>query len=120
MSKKTVLTREAILAASDLPQTQVEVPEWGGVVTVQCLSGTDLAAWQDSQGEGIKTGSDGIKVMVSLIIRCALDADGNRLFTDAHTDALMAKGMTAFRRVFRAALKVNALTRGEVEVLEKN
>ena len=120
MGKKTVLTREAILAASDLPQTQVEVPEWGGVVTVTCLSGTDLAAWQDEQGEGIKTGTEGLKVMASLIILCTVDGQGNCLFSDTDADALMAKGMTAFRRVFRAALKVNALTRGEVEVLEKN
>lgn len=120
MGKKTLLTRDAILAASDLPQTQVEVPEWGGVVTVACLSGKDLAAWQDEQGEGIKTGTDGLRVMASLIIRCTVDMDGNRLFTDAHADALMAKGTAALRRVFTAALKVNALTRDEVEVLEKN
>ena len=120
MGSKTALTREAILAVSDLPQVEIKVPEWGGMVIVTCLSGKDLAAWQDLHGEGIKTGTEGLKVMTSLIVRCVVDDKGERLFSDADVDALMAKGAKILSRVFNAALKVNAVTRAEVEVLEKN
>jgi len=42
------LTKDQILMADDLASEEVEVPEWGGKVLVQELSGTDANAYQMS------------------------------------------------------------------------
>ena len=43
-----ILTKEAILAADDLPRETVLVPEWGGDVYVRTMSGTDRDAFESS------------------------------------------------------------------------
>jgi len=55
MSK--VLTREEILAATDLPREEVEVPEWGGSVIVQGVSVEQgMALMKEMQIEGGEPG----------------------------------------------------------------
>ena len=36
-----MLTREQILGLSDLPREEVRIPEWGGVVFVRALTGSE-------------------------------------------------------------------------------
>ncbi len=43
-----ILTKEAILAADDLPRETVLMPEWGGDVYVRTMSGTDRDAFESS------------------------------------------------------------------------
>ena len=43
-----ILSKEAILAADDLPREKVNVPEWGGEVLVRTMSGTDRDAFEAS------------------------------------------------------------------------
>ena len=40
-----ILSKDAILAADDLPRETVHVPEWGGDVYVRTMSGTDRDAF---------------------------------------------------------------------------
>ena len=43
-----ILSKDAILAADDLPRETVHVPEWGGDVYVRTMSGTDRDAFETS------------------------------------------------------------------------
>ena len=43
-----ILSKEAILAADDLPREIVSVPEWGGQVCVRTMTGTDRDAFETS------------------------------------------------------------------------
>lgn len=44
----TVLTREAILSADDLPAETVDVPEWGGKVRIRTMTGSERDAFESS------------------------------------------------------------------------
>ena len=43
-----MLTKEAILAADDLPREKVDVPEWGGEVYVRALTGAQMQPVEDA------------------------------------------------------------------------
>ena len=48
MADKMFLTREEILAKTDLPYEDAEVPEWGGWVRIRALSGKQRDAIEAS------------------------------------------------------------------------
>lgn len=98
----TLLSREAILAAADLPRELLEVPEWGGSVWVGTMSG--LA--RDEFEQAIRDGGNGRALVASF---CIQDEQGNRLFSAADAEALGAKSAIALTRVVRASLKLNKL-----------
>ncbi len=109
-----VLTRSQILAADDLPKTTVTVSEWGGDVTLQCLSGRDAYKWFEA---GVK----GVESMCDLIALCAIDDKGERLFTDKKDIAALAgKHPNALREVFDAALEICSLGASADKDAEKN
>ena len=43
-----LLSRDEILAASDLTKELVEVPEWGGSVYVRAMTGTERDSYEES------------------------------------------------------------------------
>jgi hypothetical protein len=114
------LNKEQILAnASKFRREQVEVPEWGGTVWVR-----EMAAEERDQWEGwmvSKTGMDKFKNLRALIVSLAVcDEAGNRLFSDAEISQVGKLPVSGIDRVFEAASKLNRLTKGDVEELEKN
>lgn len=111
-----ILTREAILAADDLPRQRVDVPEWGGAVTVRSMTASERDAWETSliAGDGERNMENARARLVSL---CVVDEDGKRLFTDDDALLLGQKAASAVDRVFQAAVKLNRLSRQEVAAL---
>jgi hypothetical protein len=117
-----ILTKEAILAAEDLPRELVNVPEWGGEVYVRTMSGTDrdsfetsLIARSDAES-GADTGSvagagstrmDNVRARLVALALC--DTDGVRLFDDADIVALGRKSARALDRVFAVAQRLNGI-----------
>ena len=115
-----LLKREAILAAKDLPQATVAVPEWGGEVIVRGMTGAERDAIEQSvlnkQGQlGDVTG-----LRARIVACCAIDERGERLFQKGDVDALAKKSAQALQRVFEVAQKLSGLTPQDVEELEKN
>jgi len=108
------LTRDAILAVTDLPETVVDVPEWGGSVRLRGLSAGAAAAWQTAA-----EAAEPIEAMCRLVALSALDLEGRCLFTEADVAALGGKSMAAIRRVFNAAAMLNGLGLSD-EDAEKN
>lgn len=115
-----LLTRDAILKSSDLPFDDVAVPEWGGVVRVRGMSGRERDALEQQL-----VGADGKRRSVEnfrarVVVMCAVDGEGKRLFTVNDVEALGAKSALALGRVFEAALRMSGLSPDDMADLEKN
>lgn len=115
-----LLTKEAILDSNDFAYEDVEVPEWGGSVRVASLSAAERDKFEqmivDKKSGAIKL--DNIRAVLAAHV--IVDAEGNRLFTNADLIALSKKSARAVDRVFRVAQKLNAFTDADVEDLAKN
>lgn len=118
----TILTRQAILEALDIPREAVDVPEWGGAVYVRGLSGTERDRFEASvvQQKGRDRTLNLSNVRAKLCALCIVDEDNKRLFSDMDVQALGGKSAAALSRVFDAAQKLSGLTTEDVEELSKN
>jgi len=114
-----MLSRDDILDAQDLDHITVEVPEWGGSVIVQVMTGVDRDYFERSIVDS-KTKTPELNftnLRAKLVARCVVDSEGRRLFTEVDVPALGKKSGLALQRVFAAAQKINGLTDDDVEEL---
>jgi len=116
------LTREAVLAISDLKTELVSVPEWGGSVTVQGLTADER---DDFEATCVKTRGRKAEVNLrnfraKLVARTCHQEDGTRLFTDDDAAALGQKSGAAINRIFEVAARLSGLTEADLEELAKN
>lgn len=118
-AKAALLDRAAILAASDLAHEDVPVPEWGGVVRIAAFSAAARDSFELWVVQSRQKGSF-VNVRAALVARCAVDAEGRRLFSDSEVEALGAKSAAALDRLFEVAGRLNRVTEGDIEDLEKN
>ncbi|MCD0450764.1 phage tail assembly chaperone [Actinocorallia sp. API 0066] len=109
------LTKDAILAASDRAHRDVDVPEWGGTVRVMALSGTDRDAFEAAFVDA-KGGKGGPSASVrlhnfraKLLVKCLVDDQGNRLFTNADATELGQKSAAVVDRLFDIARELSGM-----------
>lgn len=104
-----LLDKNSILSAVDLKRETVPCPEWGGDVIISELSAID----RDRFWPAILT-SDGkhdpINVTGKLLVRCIVDSDGNRIFSDTDAEDLGKKAPDIITRLFKVAERINKLT----------
>ena len=114
-----LLSKEAILSASDVTTETVPVPEWGGEVLVKVMTGTERDEWEAAIVE-----SDGKvsrkNIRAKLVAQCIVDEQGNRLFTQDDVAALGKKSGSSLDRVYSVAARLNKLTGKDVDELAKN
>ncbi len=117
-----MLTREQILGASDLNTERVDVPEWGGAVFVRPMTAAERDEYEQSMvaSRGADEKANLRNVRARLVVVCATDEAGKRIFSETDVEALGAKSARAVNRVFQAASRLNALTTSDVEDLAKN
>ena len=114
-----LLTKEQILSADDLTRGTVDVPEWGGEVLIQTVTGTDRDRFeQDVMGLG--QGKRVENFRARLVAKCIVDDAGNRIFSDLDVVALGKKSASALQRVFDACAKLNKFGEAEVKELAGN
>jgi hypothetical protein len=114
------LTKEQILEQSGLPEEDVSVPEWGGVVRVRGLSGDELDEYQASNITRANGKAQPLirGMRARLVVRCVVDERGQRLFTEKDVGELGRISGAALDRVFNAAQRLSALN--DSEELVKN
>ena len=117
-----ILTREQILDAQDLQTEVVEVPEWGGSVKVQGMTGRDRDAFEaeiiERKGKDFNVNMQNIRAkLVSLSL---VNGDGQRVFTDKDVAALGKKSAVALDRIFTVAQTLSGISKEDVEELAKN
>lgn len=101
------LTADEIFESQDFKTESVDVPEWGGCVTIRSLCALDAI----EIGELAKAGNRDL--LLKLVVRSVVGADGAPLFTDDDIERLWKKSPTALMRVQSAALALNGLTKDE-------
>lgn len=118
---KIILDKDAILGAVDQKIEPVEVPEWGGVVYVRSLNGTERDAYEAAM---VRLGVDGkpkeVRLQNMRARLCALsicDTEGKRLFAEADVETLGKKNAAALQRVFNVAQRLSGLTKRDVDEL---
>lgn len=116
------LTRDAILAAPDLPVEEVQVPEWGGSVFVRAMTGTERDAFERESMErnGTNVTANTQNIRARLLARTIVDEHGKRLFTDEDALELGAKSAAALDRVVDVAQRLSRIRADDVEDLAKN
>ena len=114
-----ILSRDDILKADDLETEDVDVPEWGGVVRIRGLTGTQRDAFEASvvKMNGTNKQYNLTNLRARFVALCVVDADGKRLFTDADVKQLGEKSATALERVWTAARKLSGMSEDDVEEL---
>ena len=119
---KSLLSREAILAAEDRVVEEVEVPEWGGLVRVKGLSGTERDQFEASVAErkGKKTRMNLANIRARLVQRCVIGEDDKPLFKPNDVTALGAKSAAALDRVFEVAMRLSGMRDEDIEELTEN
>lgn len=116
-----ILTKQAILAADDLPRELVNVPEWGGDIFVRALTASERDAFENelTVRHGTKVEVTLIDARAKLCARTICDETGKRLFTDAEVLALGSKSAAVLTRIFEIAQRLAGLSPAEVEQLVK-
>jgi hypothetical protein len=122
------LGRDAILAAHDLEVEEVHVPQWADpetgddLVRVKALTGAERDAYEASctQDRG-KQGMVRVlaNIRAKLVVRCLVDAEGNRIFKDTDASALGEKSSAALDRLFEVAARLSRLSEEDVEEMGK-
>lgn len=117
-----LLTRDAILSASDIRSEDVKVPEWGGTVRVK-----GLTAAQRDQVEAKAVSARGSNMQLNLVGMRAhmaalaiVDDKDKPIFTQADVKALGEKSGAALDRVFEAVTRLSGMSDDDVEELTKN
>lgn len=116
------LTRDAILAAVDLPTESVSVPEWGGEVLVRGFTGTERDDFEAEtyKGNGPDSKTNWHNLRARLLARTIVNEAGDRLFTDSDIALLGAKSAAAMDRVADVSQRLCGLGSKAVETLAKN
>lgn len=118
------LTLEDILAPRPWPTETVEIPEWGGSVTVRALSATEMDAFNASvlrtRGKNLEVNRNNYRA--KLVAKCVVNGDGKTpMFHDeAQIIALGMQPALALDRILAVVNRLNGTTEEEQEELIKN
>lgn len=110
----TLLSREAIIKASDIPTETVHVPEWKGDVIIRgmTLAARDAIARRDQETRV----SNAV-----LLAHCMVDGNGTPFFTPDEADTLLGqKHPEVVDRLTLVALRLSGLERQATAIAEKN
>lgn len=118
-----LLGKDAILSAADLPTEDIDVPEWGGIVRVQGMSGEQRDAFEASiqtiKDDGT-TRLNPVDFRAKFAARVIVDESGSRIFSGMDVHELSKKSAKALQRVFDAGQKLSGMSDDDVASLEGN
>ncbi len=114
----SLLTKSAILGASDLPHEDVAVPAWGGSVRVRTMTGAERDEFRSTiaSEDGVPVG----KFSAALLAATCIDEAGKRLFSMDDMEALQAKSASSLDAPAAVAMRLNGLGATAVEDAAKN
>lgn len=98
-----VLTAGEILSSVDAQYSEVDCPEWGGIVRLRGLSAEEALEFTAASK---KTERDSAAL---LVVMSVVGEDGRPIFQQTDIPELRRKSMKVLMRLQRAALKLNGL-----------
>ena len=118
-----VLGRSDIIDAVDYQRELVAVPEWGGSVWVQSMSGTDRDSYEAElvgDGDNDDQAYNLLNLRAKLACRSLVDEAGKKLFSEAEIAVLGEKDAYPLERVCAVARRLSRLRRTDVTVAKLN
>lgn len=109
-----LLTKKEIIGAADMPRQTVNVPEWGGDVSVRTLNGFERDQFEISNIGNLAN------MRARLVALTVVDEMGVRIFSDADVEHLGCKSSAALDRVFEVARKLSGMSKDAEKTAEKN
>ena len=101
-----LLDKSGLLRALQLKTEEIEIE--GGTIRIQQMTGADYAGIYGNDAVKDAAGNlDSAKVSALMAVRCIIDADGNRLFTDDETGLLQGCFAGAYTKIVLAVQKLN-------------
>jgi hypothetical protein len=113
------LDRESILKADTRRGEMVAVPEWGGVVWVRSLSGTDRDLVEQAVHDARKGGQPDPLFSARVVALSAHD-EGHRLFKLEDAPKLAEQDAGVLKRIADVALRLSGMDGGAAERAEGN
>jgi hypothetical protein len=113
------LSRDEILAKKGGKVVEVTVPEWGGTVHLREMTAAERDAFEQASLD--KSGTArliNIRARLASISIC--DESGKRLFSDSDIHLLGELPASALDRIFDASMRLNKISKADVDELEKN
>jgi hypothetical protein len=116
------LTKEQIQSRPDVITELVPCPEWNGEVLIRNLSGKELDAYEQSNFEvrGKKVEVNVRNARARLVVMCAVDETGRRLFELTDADWLGNKNGLVLDRLYEVAARLSGIRKQDIEDLQKN
>lgn len=112
-----MLKKDDILSCNDRPKETVSVPEWGGDVTIQAMTGTERDEFERSiYHDGIK---DFDNIRAKLCVMSIVDDEGKKVFSLSDIVSLGKKNCKALDRVFGVAKRLSGIGSQEILALKK-
>ncbi|MDR5774910.1 MULTISPECIES: hypothetical protein [unclassified Caballeronia] len=112
-----MLTRDQIFATNDLKRETVDVPEWGGQITVEVMSGAARDAFGQATADSAKSPSF---FEAALVVATAVGDDGKPLFTADDIPLLQQRNAAVISRIAAASMVLNGIGATATEDAEKN
>ena len=112
------LSKDDIFKADDLPTKDMDIPEWGGTLTVRTLTGAERDLFESAFVNQDKIDIRGIKAR--LIQLTVMNGDGQPMFTKAYLQKINSKSASVIDRIFQVSQRLSGLTKEDVEELVGN
>ena len=117
-----MLTRDAIFAINDRKVVEVkDIPDWPDSVFIKELGANDIDRWEQAIAENRTAKIKPPLYFRGLLLSMAIcDANGTRMFSDAHAKVLGEKSMKAVDYLYDAIAKLSGLRKEDQDAIEKN
>ena len=100
----------------------VECPEWGGMVRIRTLTGTERDTWEiqvfKTKGKDVEWNR--LNFRAKLLVLTIVDEDNKRIFDEKDLAELALKSSLPIDRCATVAMRINGIMKEDVEKLTKN
>lgn len=117
-----ILTADQIRkhGSDELPTETVDIPEWGGQVRVQGMTGRQRDRFEagllERRGRVDVPNVDNIRAKV--VAACLVDEDGTRLFNDPDADELGDYPAAIIERIYKVAARLSGIGDDDIDELQ--
>ena len=112
------LSKDDIFKADDLPTKDMDIPEWGGTLTIRTLTGAERDEWESAFVNQDKIDIRGLKSR--LVQFTTMNGDGQQMFTKADLQKINSKSASVIDRIFQVSQRLSGLTKEDAEEMVEN
>lgn len=123
----SILSNSAvILGLDDIVKETVSVPEWKCEVLVKSISAAERDEFEQQivemrqAGKKAQVSFNRTNIRARLVVKAVVNEQGERVFSDAQSDALGQKNAAAIDRIYAVASRLAGISKEDEEELGKN